>query len=570
MTCCVAALALMAFHTSLQASNRFTLDQMKELQGLSAAAVHSTLISSYEGSATCLRCHAAAAEEVMETIHWTWDEVDEVSGKRVGKKTMVNNFCIAIASNEPRCTSCHVGLGYADKSFDFSNPDNVDCLVCHDTTGTYKKFPTGAGHPTDTVKEFPPGSGNLWEPPDLTFVAQNVGKSSRATCGACHFKGGGGNAVKHGTMDTSLTNPPHYTDVHMDAAGLDFTCVSCHQTSNHEIRGTFYSQAHPDDALCRQCHTEAPHADANFSWLLDDHTNMLACQTCHVPEISRGDHATKMWWDWSSAGIKNEDGKPFTIKNEAGDVIYDTKKGDFVWERNAVPEYTWFNGQVTYVTIDDTINPDEVVRINEFHGSIEDPNARIFPVKRFRGIQPYDAGNSTMAIPHLFGKDPEAYWKSYDWNRALAAGMAYADKPFSGEVGYVETEMTWLQNHMVAPKEQSLGCMDCHRENGRLDFAELGFSAERTEFLTSFFDIPTFAVMAADQGLEEDTITITFEATPGGRYKVQYSPDLANWQDVDGELLSATAGEYCVTWTSPPVSSDQRFFRVVHIRQSLY
>ncbi len=48
----------------------------------------------------------------------------------------LNNFCISIHSNEPRCASCHVGYGWKDASFDFSSEEKVDCLVCHDRTGT--------------------------------------------------------------------------------------------------------------------------------------------------------------------------------------------------------------------------------------------------------------------------------------------------------------------------------------------------------------------------------------------------------------------------------------------------
>jgi hypothetical protein len=29
--------------------------------------------------------------------------------------------------------------------------------------------------------------------------------------------------------------------------------------------------------------------------------------------------------------------------------------------------------------------------------------------------------------------------------------------PFSGDIGFVETEMYWPVNHMVAPKEQAVG-----------------------------------------------------------------------------------------------------------------
>ena len=34
-------------------------------------------------------------------------------------------------------------------------------------------------------------------------------------------------------------------------------------------------------------------------------------------------------------------------------------------------------------------------------------------------------------------------------------------------MGWVNTEMFWMQNHMVAPKEQALTCTDCHAVGGR-------------------------------------------------------------------------------------------------------
>jgi hypothetical protein len=143
------------------------------------------------------------------------------------------------------------------------------------------------------------------------------------------------------------------------------------------------------------------------------------------------------------------------------------------------PEYVWYNGGMTYVTLDDTINPDQVVAINQLHGSLLDSKSLIFPVKRFTGVQPYDAGLNTLAVPHLFGSDTNAYWKSFDWNLALQAGMAYVDREYSGQLGFVRTEMFWFQNHMVAPKEQALTCTSCHTPGARLDFATLGYRIVR-------------------------------------------------------------------------------------------
>ncbi len=462
--------------------------------GATARAASHPWINSYTNATTCLKCHDTAAQEVMDTLHWTWEYTDPKNGKKLGKNNVINSFCIAVASNEPRCTSCHVGLGYADKTFDFSNSAAVDCLVCHDTTGTYKKFPTGSGHPVyGTVpKEFPAGSGVMWAPPDLVEVAKNVGPTSRTTCGACHFYGGGGDAVKHGDLDSTLANPTRDLDVHMGTDGLNQDCSFCHVPKDalgeghHSFIGSHYTQADTADILsCARCHTEAPHKS---NPRLNQHTAKVACQTCHIPAFARGGKATKMSWDWSTAGTMGADGKTFITKDAAGNPIYDTQKGTFTWQANVVPEYVWFNGDVNYVTIDEPFDPAQVLRITALQGSVSDPKARIYPVKRFTGVQPYDAGLKTLAVPHLFPRntnDFDAYWKTYDWNKALTAGMAYMGKPYSGQFGYVKTEMMWVQNHMVAPKEKALQCAQCHvQEGGRLDFAALGYSAEKVAKLT--------------------------------------------------------------------------------------
>jgi hypothetical protein len=89
----------------------------------------------------------------------------------LGKKSMLNGFCIGDRSNEAFCQSCHVGYGWEDETFDFSDETKVDCLACHNTGG-YRKLPGLAGHPAYETMEWPPGSGKMVEGTDLTAVAQ--------------------------------------------------------------------------------------------------------------------------------------------------------------------------------------------------------------------------------------------------------------------------------------------------------------------------------------------------------------------------------------------------------------
>ncbi len=428
----------------------------------------------------CLSCHTEAAKQLHRTTHWNWRFTHPGTGERLGKREIINSFCGSIETNLARCTSCHIGYGWRDDSFDFAAENLVDCLICHDTTGTYKKFPTDAGHPVYADKMFPPGSGRVWKAPDLSEVAQHVGKTGRGTCGACHFYAGGGDGVKHGDLDSSLTDPPRKLDVHMGTDGLGFSCSTCHRAGGHEVAGSRYTTTAKDThgidvpgrddhnrATCESCHGAKPHA-SGLNGKNNDHTARVACVTCHIPYYARGGKPTKTWWDWSTAGKRSADGKDLQTRDDRGYLTYDTKKGSFDWGENLIPEYAWYSGNIRYLQLDETIDPSQVVAINTFEGSHADPAARIWPFKVMRGRQPYDKGNNTLVLTHLFGKDSAAFWKSYDWTAAIQAAMQSAGADYSGEYGFIETTYHWPLTHMVAPKEQALGCGDCHTRSGRL------------------------------------------------------------------------------------------------------
>jgi octaheme c-type cytochrome (tetrathionate reductase family) len=517
----------------------------------------------YTGTETCLICHGVEGligqsieADVMATVHWTWIHTNTPAGKTqvMGKQNIINNYCVALGSNEPRCTSCHIGSGWRDNSFDFNNHTNIDCLVCHDTTGTYKKTPTGAGAPDPGV--------------DLVYVAQNAGRTSRATCGTCHFYGGGGDAVKHGDLDSTMKNPSRSLDVHMGVDGANMSCIDCHMSlepgaTAHDLVGSRYSKRAPDNWLCEDCHTPTPHWSLENGAYYNAHTGRVSCQACHIPRFARGGRATKMTWDWSAAGQKKPDGSDLVIKDENGDPVYDTKKGSFTWEANVVPEYVWFNGDVVFNTLDDRINPAAVTTINDLQGTGKQSRSRIMPVKRFTGVQPYDPVNEILVVPHLFPSGPtdtDAYWKGYNWTNAITAGMSAVGRSFSGQVGWANTEMFWIQNHMVAPKEHALVCADCHMPGGRLDFIGLGYETNRAARLSTLvgFDI-NLDVQAAGR-------KVKWLGAPGYRYRIQSCADMSDpsgWVDeADGEFIPTTAGE--LVWLDGSTGlGDAKFYRVV-------
>ncbi len=432
-----------------------------------------------EVTKACLQCHNMAGHQVTESIRWKWEAINPLSGQRLGKQHIANNFCGSVLSNEPRCTSCHAGYNWKDKHYDFSNQDNVDCLACHDTTGTYKKIATDAGHPLYEPREMPKGSGKIVQPPDLAKIAQHVGKPGRKNCGACHFSGGGGDAVKHGDLDSSLINPARKLDVHMSPEGANMSCADCHTFNKHQVSGSRYT-GKPNDphgmdtpigddknrATCQSCHGNAPHKKE----VINNHNDRLACQTCHIPAFARGGIGTKTLWDWSTAGKRDEHGKPVFIKDDHGHLTYSAEKGDFKYGENVIPTYKWYNGIVKSVSITDKIDDSKILELNAVEGSAKDPNARIWPFKVMVGKQPYDSENKTLIVNHVYGKDDTSFWENFDYSKSIKAGMDYAGLPYSGKFGFIETRMNWFITHMVAPKEDAVKCAECHsrRPDNRL------------------------------------------------------------------------------------------------------
>jgi octaheme c-type cytochrome (tetrathionate reductase family) len=323
----------------------------------------------------------------------------------------------------------------------------IDCLVCHDTTGTYKKAPPAAGMPD-------PES-------DLLYVAKNVGHSSRQSCGSCHFSGGGGDAIKHADMSGELLTPDRNCDIHM--GGYDFSCTECHRTRNHKIAGRSTTVPVVEGAFsCENCHTAKPH---NKDGLLDTHLNQhcesIDCNTCHSPVYAKC-RPTKTWWDWSKAGDKNR--KP--QKDKYGLPDYDWKKGEFEWKESPKPEYAWFGGFTKRILLGDEVDIHAPhINITEPVGSIKDPGSRITPFKIMRGVQAADAEYRYFLIPHLFPRDKEdktAYWKHRDWDKSFTEGMKAAKLPYSGKYQWVETQMYWRVEHEVMPASMALSCVQCH------------------------------------------------------------------------------------------------------------
>jgi len=440
----------------------------------------------FEGTESCLMCHEDEGEQALHMAHFKWEGKSErivgVEKGTYGKNQLLNNFCIAVPTNEGRCTQCHAGYGYDDKNYDFSNPANVDCLSCHDQSGTYAKGAKTAGQPEQGI--------------DLNVVARSIalgGEPPRAACLFCHAKAGGGDNVKHGDLSTDLVATTRAYDVHMGVDGADLSCVDCHGTNhdpktgevNHGIAGMALHSVHQGEMKqCVDCHGASQlniHAGTPAEDLVAAGWHgRLACQTCHIPAIARK-KPTKLEWYWSEAGqdISMPD-DPVT-----GMPTYDKMKGRFVWGLNVRPVLRWYNGmwERKLIGVSDTYES-EPIQLAVPQGDYNDPNAMIYPFKLMVGDQPVDPVNKVVSVPHLFGLKggPNPYWVKYDWNLALQDGADYTGQPYSGTYAFGKTEMLLTVNHEVAPAAQALGagpapnsCIDCHG-GSQIDWSALGWT----------------------------------------------------------------------------------------------
>ena len=437
----------------------------------------------------CLECHQDSAREVMQTTHWNWQgEEVIVPGHtglvRIGKRNVINNFCIGVQSNWPACTMCHIGYGWEDEEFDFTDTSRVDCLVCHDNSGAYQKAFRGAGLPDKSV--------NLLE------VARSVGMPRRRNCGGCHFQGGGGNAIKHGDMDDTLLFPSERIDIHMGK--LDMQCVDCHRTEHHQIRGRAMavSTDSANRVECTDCHAQQPHADVR----LNAHTGRLACQTCHIPHMA-ADTGTKMTWDWSEAG------QDLDITDEHR---YLKIKGRFTWAKKVKPEYHWYNETSTRYITGDRIDPATPTKITGPLGDHDDPDAKIWPFKVHRGKQPYDTTFSYFLVPNVHGD--KGFWTAFDWESALRLGAEVTGLPYSGSYDFAPTEMYFPLSHMVTTTDEALKCRDCHGERGRIDWKRLGYPGDPLMHEAGSHD-PIYLVDANDEPVPESGEPLSVSNTCG-------------------------------------------------------
>lgn len=439
-----------------------------------AALVNGTFKAGSDVTRVCLECHEKEAKDFMKTTHWNWKGTPnrvkglEKSSKEYGKANMINAFCTSIQGGKDgmvheACGKCHAGYGWTRTNYDFSKKENVDCLICHAQKGNYSRSNFDCEVDMKSMEK-----GTM----DLTLAAKSVAKPTRKNCGYCHFFGGGGDAVKHAGLDSTLEKSGKKHDVHMGSkasGGQDMTCQACHRTKEHKIAGASSMMAHYDERVaCIDCHSgdRAPHKKSKNSAILNGHLAAVACETCHIPVFAKA-QATKMSWNWSDVG------KELKAEEQFDKETFLKKKGSFTWGMNVVPVYAWSNGMIERYMLGDKVkDPSKPVFMTRPVGSISDRKAKIFPYKYYTGDQPMDAKYGYLSVFQQY----KSLWDDFDWNKALKNGSDVL--PYSGKYRFVKTVSYISASHEVAPKEDALQCGECHLGGKRMDWKALGYKGD--------------------------------------------------------------------------------------------
>ena len=401
-------------------------------------------ITEYVGPATCATCHGDVANDVVHSVHYTWenkmDHYSPVAGTiaRINWLGMLNED-LGIPAG---CGRCHVGDGSVPKSPDEVTPQDIagiDCLICHSPV-----YDTSLRFPIQTE------DGNWQLTQDRSVLAaRQAQRPTTENCLLCHQNVGGGAMLKRG-VDFAPVSDTHGEsskgDVHATAG---MSCVDCHAGDDHKVYGysaDLWSRDIPEHRLlCDTCHTAEPHTDP----LINQHVR-LDCRTCHV--TGTGGLVSR---DWTATPTYD----PVTE-------IY-SPVGEETEPNSVQPVFEWYNG--------DPAMPGEA-----WPGSRSDLTARLQPFKKFDAIVPADA---TTGEPIPLKLQP--FYADGNLDGAIAMGASESGMDYSGNWEPKEVSTLLQISHGVVDKDNARQCQDCHVPDGLIDFAELGYTADEVEYLTT-------------------------------------------------------------------------------------
>lgn len=439
---------------------------------------HSTKFSVYEGTKTCLGCHAGQANDVFGSVHYQWtgdtSRAIELSaaGFNASKMGGINNFCIQPDMNwltifnkvdgtkgPGGCAICHAGLGLKPQpTVSQQQLENIDCLICHAPNYSRKVVQNVDGSfslvPADGV--------------DVQSAAKAVTRPTRAMCMRCHQNSGGGNNYKRGDIESTMISCTKVYDVHMGADGQNFACQECHRTERHHMAGRGVDMRTLDSMRpldCEVCHTQLPHRSTNANYAdLNRHTDKVNCTVCHIPAFAKS-IPTDMHRNWQ------------VMELDTTKALYDP---EMVKATNVMPKYFWFNGYTHFYKFKDAVTPDSrgVQKLAWPDGGFTDSAVRFSKLMAFKvheGMQPKET--STNILLPLKNK---IAFETGDIAAAIQAGASAYGLAYTGHT-FQATEQYMGIYHGVGPKTTALSCStgNCHG-SGRIDFASLGFNRRGT------------------------------------------------------------------------------------------
>lgn len=390
----------------------------------------------------CLGCHTRQGEDILQSSHWTWERSRLIGAERrsFSKKDGLTTFAVRVPTNPSRCMTCHISTTFLSGRHDPNAAADIDCLVCHDTTGTYRRV---LGAPVKTL--------------DLTRIATNVGLPRPANCLTCHGRECGLTGLRgHGGFDD---------DIHLDHNGAALTCQQCHPgKEKHEMqRRLVPDEKQPKHAGCIACHSSTPHSRMQ----LNSHSSTIACQTCHIPVHGRTTPAL-ISWNWlNRAGM--------TVDQHTRQPTPFLTADGLTMATNLRPTYLWDNGGDQIYERGGRVDP---ATLNHLLAPLaRDQSARIRPFSVLFGTQLYDEKYRYLISPALTRAEP-TFFSDAGWNQIAAEGMNNLRLPFSGALGFTTTVSFRRLNHGVAPATEALDCMDCHGKAGRFPWNTLGYASD--------------------------------------------------------------------------------------------
>ncbi len=451
----------------------------------------------YQGAQTCVVCHENALDEIVHTVHWNLAApIRNVQGLPDSSWWgMVNRECALAGSTSPSnwvsatngkfsvqaagCGVCHIGsLPFppmpGTKATE-AQENTVDCLVCHAADYDWSKRATLV---TDST-------GTHWGEDMSMKAALSITKTpTTQACLRCH---------EHSFSHDYKRGTPYTADNDVHAkAGL--SCVTCHVTEHHKIaKGTYESDMIANDlpdvaVTCSNCHGNAPHHGKN-AVALNEHTDRIACQTCHIPQAS---------------GIVYENwGKP--VKDNINGKYSELSKYDKIPSNPDlyVPTDTIEKGHPSYIwRVANTKGQKNAQSWMAFETSnIGTPGAKLFPVRGLTQVMLFDKklkmwqapgmsflkDNPQMAqFPLLLAPNREVYNQTGDVKTAINAGMrpyAAMGLKWSGEWMPMQVPGTSYISVNHGVRKAGLSCSSCHSKNGVMDFKALGYTPVQVKLL---------------------------------------------------------------------------------------